>query len=249
MKQINLTPEELSLLRDYYKTSPVVLIRNKALSIIMKNEGFSTLQIKSCLDRSVYTINGWIRNFHKIRMGSIFSGHVDNENASKLTKEQKNKIKNDLVLPPSEYGIPKEFWNVPSLRSYIKAEFGVTYESNQSYHYLLKFCEFSFKYPDTFSINRDETAIKARMKEIRKEIKQYLKNPEWEVFAADEVRMVLEAITRRAWLRKGKRTILKVNQTNEYQSYFGALNQKTFQCHTFELSWQNQEEIIPAVKN
>ncbi len=85
------------------------------------------------------------------------------------------------------------------------------------------------------------------MKEIRKEIKPFLDDPEWEVFAADEVRMVLEAETRKAWVRKEERTILKVNTKRESQSYFGALCQKTGTCYVYEVSWQNQTQILFAL--
>ena len=49
-------------------------------------------------------------------------------------------------------------------------------------------------------------------------------------------------------MKKGKRTVVKVNQTNEFQSYFGALNQKNFTCYAYEINWQNQEEILVALK-
>lgn len=179
-------------------------------------------------------------------MASIFSGHEYNQNASKLTKKQKQEIKDALMNPPSEYGIPKEFWDVPSLKKYVSATFDTVYESDQSYHFLLAFSDLSFKYPDTFDRRRDEEMIQRRMQEIRQEIIPLLKNPAWEVFASDEVRIELEAITRRAWLKKGERTIVKVNRKREAQSYIGFLNQKSFQCHLHELSWQNQDEVLKA---
>lgn len=248
MKLIQITPEEQSLLQRFFQTSTIALIRHKAQAIIMKAMGLTLPQITSLIFKSSRQISRWIKDFSERRMASIFCDYVDNENASKLTAEQKNSIKQILSLPPSAHGIPKEFWDVPSLKSYVEARFGVVYESDQSYHLLLRFSDLSFKYPDTFSIRRNEAEIVKRIKEVREEIKPLLNDPEWEVFAADETRMVLEAMTRRAWLPKGERTVVKVNQTNEYQSYFGALNQKTFKCHAFELDWQNQETIIPAVK-
>ncbi|MCF6153120.1 MAG: IS630 family transposase [Candidatus Kuenenia stuttgartiensis] len=151
-------------------------------------------------------------------------------------------------MPPSEYGIPKEFWDVPALREYTKAEFGVIYESAQSYHVLLKFSHLSFKYPDTLDMRRDERLVRETMAEIKKEINEYLSKDEWEVFVADETKIMLEAITRRAWLKKGEKTVLKVSRSRECQNYLGLLNQKSFQCYLYELAWQNQEEIIKALK-
>ena len=250
MKQTNfeLTNDELIFLKEYFRTSPIPLIRYKAQAVMMHIGGLELDQISQFVLRETRTIRRWIEDFNKRRLASIFCGHVDNENANKLTRAQKTEIKEALKSPPSDYGLPNKFWDVPQLKNYVEARFGVVFESKQSYHFLLRFSELNFKYPDTFSIRRDKVAIDKRIVEIRQEIKPYLKDPEWEVFVADETRMVLEAITRKAWLRVGERTIVEVKQSAEYQSYFGALCQKTFKCYVYEVSWQNQEEILGALK-
>lgn len=146
-----------------------------------------------------------------------------------------------LQQPPSAQHIPKEFWDVPSLKEYVEATFGVVYESPQSYHFLLRFSRLSFKYPDTFDRHRDEEKITERMEEIHKELTPFLKDETWEVFASDEVRIELESHTRRAWLKRGERTIVKVDRKREAQSYIGFLNQKSFTCHVYDMPWQNQD--------
>lgn len=103
-------------------------------------------------------------------MSSIFSGMVDNENASKLTRDQKEQIKKVISQPPDEHGLPKEFWDVSKLKNYVSVNFGVVYESNQSYYYLLKFSGLSFKYPDKLSPSRNEKLITQRIAEIKTEI-------------------------------------------------------------------------------
>lgn len=170
------------------------------------------------------------------------------ENVAKLTKEQKQEIKETLLRPPSENDIPKEFWDVPTLKEYVDARFGIVYESDRSYHFLLKFSNLSFKYPDTFDRRRDDAIIAKRIGEIHREIKPFLANPVWEVFASDEVRIELEALTCRAWLKRGKRTVVKVDRKREAQSYIGLLNQKSFTCHLYEIPWQNQKEIVKALE-
>lgn len=197
--------------------------------------------------RDVRTIERWTKDFSDRRMASIFSGLAENENAGKLTRKQKEEIRGVLQKPPSEQGLPKAFWDIPTLKEYIQAEFGVVYESVQSYHFLLKFSKLSFKYPDRFNIHRDEAAIEKRTIEIRKEIAGYLANPSWEVFASDETRLQLEAITRRAWLKKGKKTVIKVEKSKEFQNYLGFLNQKIFRNEVYTIAWGRQEEIIKAL--
>lgn len=248
MIHIDINDEERLLLRDYFKTSPISLIRHKAQAIIMRSQDMFILEIAEALFVGERTIERWIKDFSKRRMASIFSGRVGNEYAAKLTREQKAEIKKILSKAPSEVGLPKEFWDVPQLKHYVETTFGVVYESVQSYHFLLKFSNLSFKYPATFDIHRDEEAIEKRVVEIRQELQPYLKSNEWEVFASDETRMILEAITRRAWLKRGEKTVLKVERKRESQSYLGMLNQKNFVCHVYELDWQNQEEILKAME-
>lgn len=205
------------------------------------------MDIADLVSRSPKAVGRWMKDFEARRMASIFSGHASNENAGKLTKAQKEEIQEVLKRSPSDHGIPKEFWDVPTLKEYISATFSVVYESVSSYHFLLSFSNLSFKYPDTFDLRRDETKITERMKEIHKEIEPFLKDPAWEVFAADEVRMQLTAFTRRAWLKRGEKTVIKVNRKREAQSYLGLLNQKTFRCHLYDLPWQNQKEILKVL--
>lgn len=204
--------------------------------------------IGDVVSRDEHTVSQWIKDWDNRRMASIFTGHKDNKNASKLTTEQKKQVREALQQPPSECSLPKSFWDVPSLKKYIEAKFDVVFESDRSYHFLLKFSNLSFKYPDTFDYRKDDAFVKKRMKQIRRGIKPFLGNPLWEVFASDEVRIELEAETRRAWLKKGERTIVKVDRKREAQSYIGFLNQKSFVCHMYEMSWQNQQEILKAFK-
>jgi len=214
----------------------------------MREKGMVLTDIGDIVSRDERTITRWIKDWHERRMGSIFTGHEQNDNASKLTQEQREEIRKILEQPPSAQGLPKMFWDVPTLKDYVKATFGTVYESHRSYHFLLKFSRLSFKYPDTFDRRRDEALIEERMTCIRKEIKPLLADPDWEVFASDEVRIELEALTRRAWLRRGERTIVKVERKREAQSYIGFLNQKTFHCQVVEMAWQNQVEVLKALE-
>jgi transposase len=212
----------------------------------MREGGLKIKDIAMSQLRTEHTIGCWIKDFAERRLSSLFSGLVGNERAAKLTREQKAEIKEVLQQKPSEYGLPKDFWDVPQLKQYVSARFGAVYESERSYHFLLEFGKLSFKYPDKFDIRRNEALILQRMQEIYAEIEPYLADPSWEVFCSDEVRIRLEAITRKAWLKKGQRTVIKVEHSKVSQNYLGFLSQKSYQCHVFEIERGNQAEIIKA---
>ncbi len=250
MVQTNLSEEEKQILKDYSKTTSLILIRLKSQAILMKSRSISFTDIADVLDRSERTVRRWIKDFQKIRLASIFTGQADNQNAAKLTREQKEEVRKTLSSPPKPIGgLPKEFWDIPTLKKYVKTTVGVVYESNRSYHYLLQFCNLSFKQPDVFDVRRDEQLIRKRLTEIRKEIIPNMYDSNWEVLASDETRIMLEAITRRAWLKKGEKTVLQVERTNESQYYIGFLNLKTGKDHLYALKWGNQEEIIKTVED
>lgn len=248
LKPVQIAPNEKELLEDWrrYGTSP--LVRDRALAVIVNSQGKSAHFIAKMLSRKNSTVYSWLSRFKQYRLSSILTKYRGNTNASKLTLHQRKQIKKVLSQPPSDYGIPKEFWQVKDLKRYIKAEFGVIYESERSYHFLFKLSRFSWKLPDKFDIKRDERFVKKRVKEIRKEIKPFLKSPDWVVLTSDETRMIWETQSRRAWLKTNQKTIVKVNRTKDYQSFLGSLNLKTGQCHLHSLSWQNQDEVIKALR-
>jgi transposase len=243
-----ITIKEKVALRQYAKESPILLLRLKSQAVLMWSNNMTDSGVADVVDRSERQVVLWRRAWDKKRLASIFTGHENNNNAGKLTKDQLQEIKEVLSQPPSEYGIPKEMWDVPILKEYISAHFDVVYESDESYYFLLRFSGLSFKYPDTFDRKRDEQLIEQRMKAIAAEIKPLLHRDDWEVFACDEVKMQQDAIIRRCWLKKGQRTVIKVNRDKQSQSYIGFLNQRTFKCHLYEMLWQNSEEVLKATE-
>lgn len=246
MTKTDITDQEKVILKQYAKSAPLILVRFKSQAVLLASSGVSANVIADYMDRQPKTVTQWLLDWQKRRMASLFTGHKHNTNAAKLLPEDKLFLKEVLASPPSDYGLPKEFWDVPQLKDYVRAEFGIVYDCDQSYHLLLKFSNLSFKYADTFDRKRDEAFIAQRMRAIKAEIKPLFYDDRWEVFAVDEVRMDQEAIIRKAWLKRGERTVVQVNRQKESQSYIGFLNQKTFQCEAFAMPWQNSGEVLKA---
>lgn len=248
IKPAQITQEEKELLIDWRRNGISALIRDRAHTILLSSQRKSVREIAQILYRNIDVIRAWLSKFKERRISSLFDKYQGNTNASKLTRKQKKQIKQALSCPPSDYGLPGQFWQVKDLKRWIKAEFGVVYESDRSYHFLFKFGRFSWKLPDKFDIKRNDKFIERRVKEIREEIQRLLKSLDWVVLASDETRLVWESKARRAWLKTNQKTIIRVHRSKDYQSFLGCLNLKTGKCHLFSLSWQNQEEIIKALK-
>ena len=232
------------LLRWKRRTDSFVLVRLKAEAVLYVSEGVPTEVVARMVERSKKTVEGWLRDWRVRRLGSVVTGHAGNENAAKLTRAQKERVKEALAAKPSESGIPVAFWDVPALDDLVLTRFGVEYESDSSLRLLMKFCGMSFKLPDSFDKRRDEEGIAKRMAEIRAQVKDLLEDG-YEVFAADEVRVEHESETRRMWLPVGVRTKLYVDREKAAQSYFGALNLRSGKVHLERIDGQqNTEQMI-----
>lgn len=216
--------------------------------MLLSSDGYSCYQIAGMLYRAEKTVRGWVRAFEYTRMASIFPHYTDNEHAAKLTRTQKEEIRKVLSREPSDYGIPTSFWDVSTLKKYIKAEFGVEYESDESYRLIFKLHNYSFHLPAAFDRHRDEVKVKARIEEIKKEIRPFMRDKEWIVLVSDECRIIWEAEIRRLWLPKGQKSIIKVERKRKAQSFIGFLNLKTGKELLYRLSWQKQDTIIPVLE-
>lgn len=224
MVPVSVDSAERAVLLNWKKRSDtMILVRLKAEAVLYASMGVSNEIIASSVDRTERTVSDWLRDWNACRLLSVVTLHADNENAAKLTRDQKFDLKNVLESPPSEAGVSADFWDVPALEDVVKTKFDVEYESESSYRLLMKFLGMSFKLPDPFDKRRDETKIATRMEEVRSQVSSLLAEG-YEVYAIDEVRVEHEAETRRMWLPKGRRTKLHVDRKKSSQSFFGALS-------------------------
>jgi len=214
------------LLRWKKRSDSLVLIRLKAEAILYASGGVALDFIAEMIGRTPKTIQGWLSEWRTSRLKSVVTGHQGNENAAKLTRAQKEEVARLLHDPPSEAGVPADFWDVPALANVISTRFGVEYDSDSSYRLLMTFAGMSFKLADSFDRRRNEEAIIKRMAEVKQQVSELLEK-NYEVYTVDEVRVEHEAETRRMWLPRGKRTKIYVDRKRDSMSFFGALSLTT----------------------
>lgn len=245
MAAISVDPDEREVLLNWKKRSDtMILIRLKAEAVLYASMGVAVEIISTSVDRSPRTVSEWLRDWNACRLPSVVTEHAGNQNAAKLTREQKADLKEILKLKPSEAGISADFWDVPSLEDVVRSKFEVEYESDSSYQLLMKFCGMSFKKPDQFDKKRDEVKIASRMKEIKEQVRDLLAEG-YEIYTIDEVRVEHEAETRRTWLPRGQRTKLKVDRKKSAHSFFGALSLTEKKVKIYPImGQQNAEQSI-----
>lgn len=245
MIEVSVDPAERTVLLNWKKRGDTMaLIRLKAEAVLYGSMRVDVETIASSVDRSPRTVSGWLRDWNASRLHSVVTGHAGNENAAKLTKDQKSELREVLKSPPSEAGVPADFWDVPALEDVVKTRFDVEYESDSSYQVLMRFLGMSFKLPDPFDKRRDEAGITARMKEIKEQVRDLLAKG-YEVYAVDEVRVEHESETRRTWLPRGQRTKLHVDRKKAASSFFGALSLTAKKMKIYPvMGQQNAQQFI-----
>lgn len=244
MAMVIVYPDEHEVLLKWKKRSDTnILIRLKAEAVLYASMGVDVETISISVDRTPRTVSEWLRDWNSSRLHSVVTGHAGNQNAAKLTREQKAELKEILKSPPSKAGISADFWDVPALEDVVKTKFEVEYKSDSSYQLLMKFCGMSFKKPDPFDKRRDEVKISARMEEIKDQVRGLL-DEDYEVYTIDEVRVEHEAETRRMWLPRGERTKLKVDRKKAAHSFFGALSLTRNRMKIYPITGQQNAEQI-----
>jgi transposase len=242
MATVSVDLDERKVLLNWKKRSDsMILVRLKAEAVLYASMEVSVEIISSSVDRSEKTVSEWLRDWNTRRLQSVVTEHAGNQNAAKLTREQKVELKKVLESPPSEAGISADFWDVPALEDVVKTKFEVVYESDSSYQLLMRFLGMSFKKPDSFDKRRDEVKISARMDEIKEQVRGLLSEG-YEVYTVDEVRVEHEAETRRMWLPRGKRTKLKVDRKKSAHSFFGALSLTKKKMKIYPIMGQQNSE-------
>jgi len=236
--------ERAILLKWKKRDDSFILVRLKAEAVLYASMGVDAELIAVSVERTPRTVSGWLEAWEKSRLHSVVTGHAGNENAAKLTEDQKSEVAQVLASPPAKCGVRADFWDVPALRDVVKILFDVEYESRSSYQLLMKFLGMSFKLPDPFDKRRDEDAITTRMAEVKAQVAGLLEDG-CEVYTVDEVRVEHEAETRRMWLPRGERTKLYVDRERAAKSFFGALSLTTKRMKIYPIDdMQNAEQMI-----
>jgi transposase len=245
MAMVSVDPDERTVLLNWKKRGDtLILVRLKAEAVLYASNGADAEMIAASVDRSPRTVKGWLADWNVSRLSSVITGHAGNENAAKLTAQQKLQLVDVLGSPPSESGVRADFWDVPALRDVVKILFDVEYESDSSYQLLMKFLGMSFKLPDPFDKRRDEAAILARMAEVKAQVARLLAGG-YEVYTVDEVRVEHESETRRMWLPSGVRSKLYVDRDRAARSFFGALSLTTKKLKLYSVDgMQDAEQMI-----
>ncbi len=185
------------------------------------------------------------------------------------TFDDKRKHNRERVLTPSEKqqviatlttkhpkevieGCTGEYWTTRLLGSYIFACTGKQYQSKTSERLLFKEAHLTWHCPGRSYEKADPVAQRSWIKATQPVLATHWQHEGTVILCEDE--MVLTSVTtiQKVWLPKGTYPpVIETNGTRKRKSFYGFLNLKTGQEHTFMTDWQNMYmtvEILTRVR-
>lgn len=130
----------------------------RALCVKMRLTEMATAQICELLNVSPQYVSKWSGKYETEGAASLGVGHLGSE--SYLSREARTKV--------IEWIKGQETISLEVVRDYLAAQFGVRYQSKQSYYDLLAAAGMSYHKSENRNPKHDEAQVKARREEIKK---------------------------------------------------------------------------------
>jgi transposase len=151
-RQFTLTNQESTELRQAANRTrePEELKRLQAVRLY--GEGQPMSDVVRLVDVAERSVLRWCAQYREEGLAGLASGRVGNQNAARLSREQRADLKDklrqykpDQVLPPRIRISAGAFWTVSDLRIAVQQWYGVRYQSDTSYRTLFKQCGYSLQ--------------------------------------------------------------------------------------------------------
>lgn len=175
--KIKFSEEEKKTIKEFFKKTRDEKARIRCNSVLLRIKGYCLAEIADILGKTETTVRNWTRAFKKQGVNGFIPKPQPGNHRS-LTRKQKDKIKKIIKKKaPCQLGLKSRFkqarfWNIPTLKSFVKQYFSVEYKSARSYHRLFSYCGFSFHKPVGKDKRQDPVKVKAFKKQLREKLKQ-----------------------------------------------------------------------------
>jgi len=130
----------------------------RAVCVKMALSGMPTVQITEMLNVTPQYVSKWRVRYEQQGAGSLVAGYRGSE--SYLTGEHRAEILSWIKT--------QETISVQAVRDYVEEQYGVVYQSKQSYYDLLQAAGLSYHKSEKRNPKRDEAQVLERRDEIKK---------------------------------------------------------------------------------
>ncbi len=145
-RQLELTEQEIGQLRRAEAQTRDVHELKRLQAVRLYGSGVPMVTIQDMVGAGESSIRQWAMTYRGQGVNGLRS-HWTGQNASKLTDEQREQIKQHLhqYRPVDLHLSDGEYWTVNDLRLAVEQWFGVVYQDETSYQNLLHYSGFSYQ--------------------------------------------------------------------------------------------------------
>ena len=145
----------------------------------------------------------------------------------------------------------KPHCSVEELRDYIEDQFGIVYQSKQSYYDLLKAGGLTWHQTQAINPQRDEQQVLQKREAIKKKLearKSEILSGEVVVFAEDECHLVWGDTIGFVWGQRNERTEVPIVNAKQRQTYYGIMNLANQEVAIMPCEGGNGENTVAFIK-
>lgn len=160
---------------------------------------------------------------------------LTHQERDKVISEVKSKSPKDLIG-----GCSDEYWNTYWLGQYIYTLTGKKYKSKTSSYLLFKEAKLTWHKPGKVYDKADPARREQWKQETRVLLQPHWDNPYTLIICVDEMVLSIKSTTQKIWLPQGEYPpVVETTGTRKNVSFYGFLNMKTGEQHTFITEYQN----------
>ena len=166
-RQFTLTEKEANKIRQTEMQSQDKREHQRLQALRLYGTGMSTKDVIDVTNSSQRSIQRWVKDYQAQGIAGL-TPKWNNQNAAKLTRDQRAEIKERLhqhtpqqILPPDSHIHSGQFWTVSSLRVVVQMWYEVVYKSDDSYRNLLHECGFSYQKTERVYRSRPDEIVVA----------------------------------------------------------------------------------------
>jgi transposase len=201
MIKLSLTEDQVTELRNFRRQASSK-DSEKALMVILGDQGKSVSEIAKTLQRHPHTIRYWLKRYKKMGLAGLARDYSPGRPNDKR-ESIKSVIKEILNHPPSKYGYLDQAWSVPLILDYLEKG-ALIKTSRDTVVRALKNLNYTYKRPSKQPPQKapSKTEKVAAIQEMIGQIKELATDQEVEIFALDESHFSTEPYLVRGWFFK-----------------------------------------------
>ncbi|MBD6621330.1 IS630 family transposase, partial [Komarekiella sp. 'clone 1'] len=228
-------------LEDFIKESLDQREITRAMAVKMLLYGYKHKEIMPILNVSSGFISTWKKAFFQNGVEGLKLAYKGSKGF--LDAQQHTEV--------IEWLQTKDEWTLNELEYQIASQYGVTFESKQSYYDLFNEARISWKKTSANNPKHDPEFVTFKKKELCELLEK--RRPEIEsgqlvVFMVDECHLLWGDIIGYVWGKTSERVSIPVVNARDKQTYFGALDYKTKEFLTYAASKGDSKNTIQFLK-